>query len=273
MRWYLFLGLWLVSPLAWGQGPLPLPAQGSTFALVFFSAVMGALLFISLFTAAQYLLNRDAPTGWYALYLTTDTIWFWQTNPLWVNVIPQLTDSTSVTTFMLILVYGMKVSYLSFLSYLLEVPQQQPRLARWIRYFFWYAVMAVLAALIGIYGWHSSRLYELTNFISYAGMLLILIDMLRGRHPLRNYAVAGSVLLLCGSLAAACLNVSGVASTSQLLRMPLFYVALGILLEVLCFSLALGATQLPEQRRKNPGTAGAASAVCRKPAPATNPDH
>ena len=240
MRWCLFLGLWLVSPLAWGQGLLPPPAQPSIFPLIFCSAVLGALLFITLFTTAQYLLNRDAPTGWYALYLATDAIWFWQANHLWANVIPQLTDSTAVDTFMLILVYGMKVSYLRFMSYLLEVPQRQPRLERWIHYFFWYAILAVLASLTGIYGWQSKRLYELTNFIGYAALLFLLITMLRGRHPLRNYAVAGSVLLVCGSLAAAYLNFSGVASTSQLLRMPLFYVSLGILLEILCFSLALG---------------------------------
>lgn len=33
---------------------------------------------MSLFTVAQYLLNRDAPFGWYALYLITTATWLWQ---------------------------------------------------------------------------------------------------------------------------------------------------------------------------------------------------
>ncbi|GAB3642811.1 hypothetical protein GCM10027423_34470 [Spirosoma arcticum] len=226
--------------MVWGQSPLSPINQIPAATLDFFSAALGALLFISLFTFAQYLLNRDAPYGWYAAYLTATSVWLWQAISSWFNVVPRLPDHAISLTFMLILGYGMMVSYIRFLSYLLEVPRQYPRLERWFRHFFGYLAISMLTSLAGLFVWNSMLVYIITDLFSYVWMLIIMIQLVRLSHPLKRYVLAGTILLLSGAITSALLNFTGVASNDRLSHMPYFYVAVGILLEILCFSLALG---------------------------------
>lgn len=296
MRWCLLLGLWLISPLAWGQTPpvspgkatepavrhfdrrvagdslatdrpqkqvlqepnqsrinenqplhqqlrrlqIPKQVQANMPVLLFFSAVLGALLFISLFTVAQYLLNHNPSYGWYALYLTTMTMWLWQAISIWFDVIPRPSNPTFFFTLLLVLDYGTMMSYPRFLSYFLDVPQQQPRLERWLHYFFWYLAIVMLASLAELLLWNSLHLYAATGLINYGGLLMLIVGMLRSRHPLKGYALAGSILLLSGAFISLFLNYNGPIPTDQLNRMPLFYMSVTTLLQILCFSLALG---------------------------------
>lgn len=199
-------------------------------------------MFMSLFTVVQYLLNRDTSYGWYAVYLTITSIWMWQAISMWFTVMPRTPDPTVFFTFLLILDYGTMVSYPRFLSYLLEVPQQQPRLERWLRYFFGYLAIAILASLAELFIWHSLYVYEFTGLINYGGLVMLILGMLRNKHPLKRYALVASLLVLGGALISGFVYVNhiGPEMTVQLRRMPLFYVAVSTLLEILCFSLALG---------------------------------
>ena len=239
---------------------MPKRSQATMPVLIFFSAVLGALLFLSLFTFAQFLLNRNAPYGWYALYLLITAIWLWQSTRVWFNDAPQPPDLTVFSAYMLSLKYGMIVSYILFISHLLEVPQQQPRLDRWTRYFVRFYTLSVLALLAELFLWHSigPRSVGLSpgmpyhrptglayvsigiDVLTYVGLLFLMARMLRNRHPLKRYVLIGFGLILSGAMSAAFLKYTGLPTTDQLVRMPLFYVAVTILLEILCFSLALG---------------------------------
>ncbi len=260
MRWCLFLGLWLISPLAWGQTAHELTNQFPASILDFFSAALGALLFISLFTFAQFLLNRDAPYGWYALYLLITATWLWQSTRVWFDGAPQPPDPTVLFVYTLLLKYGMIVSYIRFIGHLLEVPRQQPRLDRWTRYFVRFYTVAVLALLAELFIWHSvgprsvgpspgmpdhqhtgsAYLNIGVDVLIYAGLLFLMIRMLRTRHPLTRYVLIGFGLILGGAMTATFLKYTGFPASDQLFRMPMFYVVVTILLEILCFSLALG---------------------------------
>ena len=224
---------------------MPKRTQATMPVLVFFSAALGALLFISLFTFAQYLLNRDAPYGWYALYLLITAIWLWQSTRVWFGGALQPSDPTVSIAYMLLLKYGMIVSYIRFIGHLLEVPQQQPRLDRWTLYFvrfFTLSVLVLLAELFMPYQKPTGFTYVSIGIdvLTYAGLLFLIIGMLRNRHPLMRYVLVGFGLILSGAMSATFLKYTGLPATDQLVRMPMFYVTMTILLEILCFSLALG---------------------------------
>ena len=225
--------------------------QATMAVLVFFSAALGALLFISLFTLAQFLLNRDAPYGWYALYLLITAIWLWQSTHVWFGGALQPPDPTVLIAYTLLLKYGMIVSYIFFIGHLLEVPRQQPRLDRWTRYFIRFFTLSVLVLLAELFIRPSpGMLYQRpTGFtyvsigidvLTYAGLLFLIIGMLRNRHPLMRYVLIGFGLILSGAMSATFLKYTGLPATDQLFSMPMFYVTMTILLEILCFSLALG---------------------------------
>lgn len=219
---------------------MPKRTQATRPILVFFSAALGALVFMSLFTFAQYLLNRDAPYGWYALYLLITATWLWQSTRVWFNGAAPPPDLTVFFAYMLLLGYGMMVSYIRFIGCLLEVSQQQPRLDRWTRYFVRFAALSVPVLLAELFIWPSIYVYLTVNFLNYGGLLVLMVKMLRIKHPLKRYALTGSGLLLSGAITATVLNYSGPQTTDQLPQMPLFYLVVSQLLEILCFSLALG---------------------------------
>lgn len=218
---------------------MPKRAQPTLPILVFFSAALGAVLFMSLFTIAQFLLNRVASYGWYAVYLAITSLWMWQSTRVWFNGAEVPGDMTVFFAFMMLLGYGIMVSYIRFVSYLLEVPQQ-PRLERWTRYFLRFAGISVLILLVEIAFWHSTYVYFLVNLLNYGGLVFLMVTMLRKAHPLKRYALAGSLFLVGGAITATVMNYAGAETTNQLAQMPLFYLVVSQLLEILCFSLALG---------------------------------
>ena len=195
---------------------------------------------MSLFTVGQYLLNRDAPFGWYAFYLIATALWLWQSTLVGFNDTQQPSDPPAFFIYMKLLVYGMIVSYIRFLSYLLEVPQQHPRLDRWTRYFVRFVVVSALVILAELFIWRSIYVYTAVNVINYLSLVFLMVSLLRVRHPLKRYALVGLALLLSGGITAVLLNALGPKTPDQLGQMPLFYIVINLLLEILCFSLALG---------------------------------
>ncbi len=244
---------------------VPNRAQPTTPVLIFFSAVVGAVLFMGLFTVAQFLLNRDAPYGWYALYLLVTATWLWQSTRVGLNGAapadqPPPPAQPVFLACMLLLKYVMIVSYIRFVGHLLEVPRQQPRLDRWTRYYVRFFTLSVLVLLAELLIWRSVGPRSVgplpglpdhqrsgwayvsigIDVLTYAGLLFLIIGMLRIRHPLTRYVLIGFGLILSAAMTATFLKYTGLPTTDQLARMPLFYVAVTTLLEILCFSLALG---------------------------------
>jgi hypothetical protein len=218
---------------------MPKRAQPTLPMLVFFSAALGAVLFMSLFTVTQFLLNRVASYGWYAIYLGIVSAWMWQSTRIWFEGASAPDDMTVFFAYMMLLGYGMMVSYIQFVSHLLEVPKQS-RLERWTRYFLRFAGLSVLVLLAELFIWNSIYVYILVNCLNYGGLLFLMVTMLRKLHPLKRYALAGSLFLASGAIIAAFMNYMGPETTNQLAQMPLFYLVVCQLLEILCFSLALG---------------------------------
>ncbi len=218
---------------------MPKRAQPTRPMLVFFSAALGAVLFMSLFTVTQFLLNRVASYGWYAVYLSIVSAWMWQSTRIWFEGTSAPDNMTVFFAYVMLLGYGMMVSYIQFVSHLLEVPKQS-RLERWTRYFLRFAGLSVLILLAELFIWNSIYVYILVNCLNYGGLVFLMVTMLRKPHPLKGYALAGSLFLVSGAIIAAFMNYMGPETTNQLAQMPLFYLVVCQLLEILCFSLALG---------------------------------
>lgn len=230
------------QPLHQQLSRLQVPNRTPTniLALTFFSAVFGALLFMGLFSAAQYMLNREAPYSWYAVYLTGTSIWLLKTMSLWFEEIPRIPNIPIFLSLIVLLDYSMLLSYLRFVSCLIEMPQLQPRFEHWLRYFYLYIALSILASVTQLFSLHSLGLYITTNFLSYGGLLLFMFGIIRSKHVLKRYALAGTILLVSGDWVSFFVGYSNLATNDQLSRMPLFYIAVSRLLEILCFSLALG---------------------------------
>ncbi|MBC7891369.1 MAG: histidine kinase [Sphingobacteriaceae bacterium] len=216
----------------------------ATPALIFFSAVLGSVLFVSLFSLAQALLTRDRAYAWYAAYLAGTLLWLWRSADMSLDLTPPLPNPKLFFALTLVLGYGIQLAYLHFLGSLLQVPRQQPRLWRWLRGYLGFVTLLMLVSLaeIAVGGfWRGGFLfYTVVSVLNYGALLLFLGLLFRNRHPLRHYAITGSLFLLAGVITTVYLNRSGFQTSSSLTRTPSTYFALGTLLEMLCFSLALG---------------------------------
>ncbi|GAA4466784.1 hypothetical protein GCM10023189_49430 [Nibrella saemangeumensis] len=212
------------QPLHQQLSRLQVPDQTptNTLVLAFFSAVFGALLFTGLFSATQYLLNRQAPYGWYAVYLTMTSIWLLHAMSIWSEEITRVPNIPIFLSLLVMLDYSILASYIRFVSYLLEVPQQQPRFERWLGYFYVYIALSVLASVTELFGVHSLQLYMATNFISYGGLLLFMFGVIRSKHVLKRYALTATILLVSGDWVAFLAGYTKLTTNNHLSQMPLF---------------------------------------------------
>ena len=216
--------------------------------VIFFVGLMACLLFMSLFWAIQSLTHRDWIYGWYALYLVGLLVYFGQVletrAPLdwWMPNQPLLRKMLVPLSVFWILFF-----YLLFLSALLDVPRLQPMLWRWYRFILGGVGFVGLVSLAWLSGWVQEEsiffhpAYSTLIFLLLAVGLLLTAISLRGAHPLRGYAFAGVLLLTAGAACAVVLNRYAVLpDTPSLGQIPSVYYGACTLLEVLCFSLALG---------------------------------
>ncbi|GAA4400989.1 hypothetical protein GCM10023187_14730 [Nibrella viscosa] len=159
---------------------------------------------------------------------------------IWSKEIARVPNIPIFLSLIVILDYSILASYIRFVSYLLEIPQQQPRFERWLRYFYLYIALSVLASVTELFGVHSLHLYMATNFLSYGGLLLFMFGVIRSKHVLKRYALTATILLVSGDWVSFLVGYTNLATNEILGRMPLFYIAVSRLVEILCFSLALG---------------------------------
>ena len=217
--------------------------------LAFYMGLIACLLFMGVFAIAQYITNRDAIYAWYSLYVLTTCLHFLRQPETFFQLDWWLPDHPLLRMALQPLVqFMMHFFYVLFFGILLELPRYQPRLWQWYRYLL--MVLAFLFTLMLssylIWGggtillvWHS-RLSGIVIILSLISTILLAGLALRGRHPLRGYAFVGLLLLTSGAMSMFLLNRFDLPRTNVFLQMPSLLFGLGILLEVLFFSLALG---------------------------------
>ncbi len=211
-------------------------------ALAFHIGMAACLLFMSLFAIGQYLTNRDNIYVWYSLYVLATCLFFLRLPETVFQFDEWLYNQFLVSTLMPISQLAMHFFYMLFFGTLLELPRYQPRLWLWYRYLLIVLTALMATTLIVNFSWGGHTYIQVYNS-RLAGVITVLVLLsetllaglaLRGRHPLRSYAVAGFLLLMSGALSTYIVNGIDIHRISVFVRMP------SILLEVFCFSLALG---------------------------------
>lgn len=138
------------------------------------------------------------------------------------------------------------ILYIRFAILLIDIPRYDPFSHRVLRY------MTILLAgglLLDTILWVSgvselarSTLYTVNRF-ALAGLALVVVPRLfRLRKPVVSYFITGTFIFVAGCVAALCLNFIPAFFTrdpNNPLTFPVSYMQVGVVLEVLCFTLGL----------------------------------
>jgi sensor histidine kinase YesM len=229
-------------------------------ALAFYVGLIACLLFMGLFALAQYVTNRDIIYVWYSLYILTTCFNFLRIPETRFQLDWWLPNHPAIRLALLPIVqFATLFFYLLFFGTLLELPRYQPRFWHWYRSYLAGLAFLFSLSLCSFLIWGGGPLL-LIYFSRSVGilMLIVLVSLivlaglaLRGKHALRSYAFVGLAFIAISGIAMLVLNRLDLPRTSIFLQMPSLFLGVATLVEVFCFSLALGKrTYLIEQEKK-----------------------
>ena len=220
-------------------------------ALTFYVGLMACFLFVTLFTLVQYVTNQDRIYLWYTLYLMGTLVFFGRLTEYYLGLDMWLPNHPQLRLFLVPPAQlWMQFFYLLFVGTLLDVPRLQPALWRWYRYLLvgiaGFGIVA-MGSLNRVFGYADlDSIYfkpAFTGLVALSFITIVLLTglSLRGKHPLRGYGFAGLLLLTGGAVISIVLNRLQIPYDGiRLSHIPSVYLGVGTLLEVFCFSLALG---------------------------------
>jgi hypothetical protein len=214
--------------------------------LVAMSMIVGCILLMGLYTLFQYYLNRDTTYLYYALYAGAAFCWIikFADSRLRLGLapvsMPQLFHPAWIS-----ISYSVSFFYALFLSTLLNLRKEQPILWRIVVLLMsglaLQQVMALLEAFTGPWFTYNTyyRLSDLSGLV--VGVPLI-VATVRSRSPLKTYLLTGSISLFIISISPlhGFLLFTTLSTEAQVfINYPPFFMALGVLIELFCFALAL----------------------------------
>ena len=224
------------------------------------SMIIGCLLLMSFYSFYQYFLSRDRTFLYYAVYAALAFCWMMEfANPrfelgLTPRWFPWLAHPWSFS-----FSHILGLMYALFLSRLLSIPQQQPRLWLFIRPLMillaLLQLMVVVQLFTGLFIKSAVLFYALDALPALLMGVLMIIATIRSRSKLRPYLLVGEISLYIISLS----PFHGVfllqdisPAVSAFINYPPFFMALGVFIELFCFSLALAyRNKLVEEEKNN----------------------
>ncbi|MCG7857272.1 histidine kinase [Flavihumibacter sediminis] len=224
-------------------------AESNAVRWLFFviSMIIGCLLFMSLYSFYQYYLNLDKAFLFYALYAALAFLWILKfANPrfelgLTPASLPWLAHPWSFS-----FSHILSLAYALFLINLLSIPQEQPKLWQIIRPLM--VLLFILQVLVGIQLFTgilipSAPMFFIIDTVPSLCMgVLLIIATLRSRSRLKPYLLAGGISLYVISLSpihGIFLVENASPQVYAFVNYPPFFMALGLFIELFCFSLAL----------------------------------
>ena len=224
-------------------------AEANNIRLLFFvmAMIIGCLLLMSLYSFYQYYLNRDKAFLYYALYAALAFCWILKfANPrfelgLTPASLPWLAHPWSFS-----FSHILSLAYALFLGKLLSIPNEQPKLWLIIRplivLLFILQVLVAVQLFTGVLISSAALFFIIDAVPSFCIGLLLVIATLRSRSKLKPYLLVGEISLYVISLS----PVHGIflfedapRQLAALVGYPPFFMALGLFIELFCFSLAL----------------------------------
>ena len=212
--------------------------------LVFLSMASMMLLFNTM----QYALNRSNIYLYYSFYIACWIAYFYFVFPNFYNL---SNETTALGWFIHIfrrvgfpmLSY---IAYFSFANLFLNLENHFPKV--WKLFSITQQILVVYVIFVGIVGlffheFSTSGSYELihslvriwVSFVSFYGIIVAYSK----KDPLTNFLLMGSGTLLVFGLIAMFMTIYQVDSEDNVWTVPIFYLQIGVIIEVLCFSLGL----------------------------------
>jgi len=149
------------------------------------------------------------------------------------------------------------VLYIRFAILLINIPRHDPFSHHLLRFM---TLVLLGGAVLDTFLWVGgvsdqlrSGLYTVNRFVLAIMALVVVPRIVRLRKPVISYFVTGSSFFVTGCLLALCLNYVPALFTrepSNPLTFPVFYIQVGVVLEVLCFTLGLSRLNLQTETEK-----------------------
>jgi hypothetical protein len=211
------------------------------------ASIIGCLLLMSLYSFYQYYLNKDKAFLYYALYAALAFTWILKfANPrfelgLTPVFLPWLAHPWSFS-----FSHILSLAYALFLAKLLSIPKEQPGLWRVMRplmgLLFLLQVLVAVQLFTGVLISSAALFFAIDALPSLCMGLLLIIATLRSKSKLKPYLLIGEISLYVISLSPFhgvffLQNVS--PQVNAFINYPPFFMALGLFIELFCFSLAL----------------------------------
>ncbi|GAB3691350.1 hypothetical protein GCM10027592_09310 [Spirosoma flavus] len=208
--------------------------------------IVGCLLLMSLYTLFQYYLNRDRAYLYYALYAGVAFCWIVKFADsrlalgLAPTALPQLFHPSWIS-----ISYSVSFFYALFLSKLLNLHSEQPMVWRVVRVLMGVLIIQQVMAISELVTgpWFTYNTYYLFSDLSGVVTGLILtIATARSRSPMKSYLLIGGIGLFFISISPlhGFLWFTHVSEEAhEFVNYPPFAMALGTLIELFCFALAL----------------------------------
>ncbi|HEY0111194.1 MAG TPA: histidine kinase, partial [Fibrella sp.] len=214
--------------------------------LVTMSMSIGCLLLMGLYILFQYYMNRDTAYLFYALYALAGFCWILKfADPrfalgLTPRTMPQLAHPHVAS-----LSFTVSLFYALFLSKLLDLRHQQPTFWRIIQVLM--VLLVIQQAISFIEVWTGPLFVRNTYYLisDASGLvtgLLLIVATIRSRSPLKSFLLVGGISLFLISISPlhGFLFISTISPEAKVfINYPPFFMALGLVIELFCFALAL----------------------------------
>ncbi len=213
-------------------------AEKSLLHFGYLCMVLGLCLFMGLFAFVQGVYFRDATYRYWAYYLWSNFLLFFAALDFnfRLNLIDPLRRPwTSVAQ------YSVQIMYLLFLGSFLNIGQQHRPTHRLIRWLIWILTAGMVFAwfAVQIGPRHLANLADAFTFVTYLLILLLFIRFTRLGIPQTRLLIIGSMGALLSAVTAAVIDQLNLTHIGTLWLDPVVCFSVGVLFELVFFSLAL----------------------------------
>lgn len=214
-----------------------MPAYGTL--RIFLDGMLGMMVLYALLSFVQ---QRKAIYWQYALYILCMVITFRLDDSDYASA-----DYAPGANYVVALLESVAfILYIRFAILLINIPQKDPFSYRLMRLM---TALLVVGAVLDTGLWLAdvsdalrSLLYTVNRFILAAVALVVVPRIVRLRQPVISYFIVGSFFFVSGCVFALCINFIPALFTRQAgnpFTFPVTYIQIGVVLEVLCFTLGL----------------------------------
>ncbi len=226
--------------------------------ILFNGIVISILIFVSLFVIGLSFVNRQRYFIFYALYTLSIALfflWEYENSPYFRAIFTYLPflKFTGNSNIYILLTH---IFYFLFITEFLRIKQFMPLADKVLRYTSWALILIVLIDLSIIFiakrlDWSFELYYAFQQIFPVLNLTLLVIVFLQ-KGIIATFAKFGSTFLMIGGLAGFLTSLSGIeAYNFTLFRIPpsLIFTG-GVLLEVICFSIAISYRTYQIQREQ-----------------------